>query len=77
MNARPLMADEAERTRGGFREGAGRPPAENPKNVVFQIRLTADERAKLGRLGGAEWIRDRIKLAREPGRQQPKGRGKT
>ena len=59
------MTDDAG-GRGGYRENAGRPPAENPRNVSFPIRLTQDERDKLARLGGAAWIRERIKLAKDP-----------
>ncbi len=30
------------------------------------IKMTADQKAKLGRLGGAVWVRARIDKAREP-----------
>lgn len=52
--------------RGGARENAGRPPIENPRDKVYQLRLNQDERDKLDALGGAAWLRERIKLARTP-----------
>jgi hypothetical protein len=58
--------------RGGARENAGRPPSDNPRNVNFPLRLNAEERAKLDRLGaaadmtGAAWIRECINLAPDP-----------
>lgn len=33
------------------------------------LRLTEDMRAKLLRLGGVEWLRERIKRAKEPGKE--------
>lgn len=65
-------------SRGGEREGAGRPPIDNPRNVVYQLRLTADERAELEALAlvagmgleagvtPSDWLRERIRLAKKP-----------
>ena len=33
--------------------------------VVYKVKMTPEQRAKLDRLGGAAWIRDRIERARE------------
>lgn len=63
---------EAEGTRGGKRENAGRPPVENPRNIPYQLRLTKDEREKLDRVAAAagmapsDWLRDRINKAKDP-----------
>jgi hypothetical protein len=35
------------------------------KLQVVPIRLNAEQKAKLARLGGAQWVRDRIDKARE------------
>jgi hypothetical protein len=73
-------APAADATRGGQREGAGRPPVENPRNVVFQLRMTKDERDKLDRLAlvasmgldhkseitPAEWLRALVAVSPEP-----------
>jgi len=34
--------------------------------VPVTLRMTADQQAKLGRLGGPEWVRKRIDKARDP-----------
>ena len=34
--------------------------------MPLSIRLTAEQRAKVERLGGPQWIRDRIDKAKEP-----------
>jgi hypothetical protein len=33
---------------------------------MFTLRMTADQREKLARLGGAEWVRQKIDRAKEP-----------
>lgn len=45
----------------------GRPPKPEAERqpVVVSFRVTRDLAAKLQRLGGVEWLRDRIKRARE------------
>jgi hypothetical protein len=53
--------------RGGPGRGQGRKPIkEGQETVTVSIRLTAPQRAKLERLGGAAWLRDRIDKAKEP-----------
>lgn len=43
----------------------GRPPlpAGESKAERFELRLSAEQRAKLERLGGAQWLRERIDAA--------------
>jgi hypothetical protein len=54
-------------THGGPRPGAGRPPLEEGEpTVVVSSKMTGAQRDKLGRLGGAPWIRERIDKARDP-----------
>lgn len=56
-----------EAKRGGPERGQGRKPLkEGQDTVTLSIRLTVAQRAKLERLGGAAWLRDRIDKAREP-----------
>jgi len=45
----------------------GRPPAAPGagKDARVELRLTQAQRDKLERLGGAQWLRDRIDAARE------------
>lgn len=45
----------------------GRPPAApgQAKEARVELRMTEAQRAKLERLGGARWVRDRIDAARE------------
>lgn len=66
---RPRRGDRGDAeptTHGGRREGAGRPVAEEPRDVVVRVRLTADERAWVERLATryghtlSEWIRLRV-----------------
>ena len=53
--------------RGGAGRGQGRKPLEigNP-TVVATVKMTKTQREKLGRLGGAPWVRERIDKAKEP-----------
>ena len=52
--------------RGGPGRGQGRKPIkEGEETVTVSLRLTAAQRDKLARLGGAEWMRQRIDKARE------------
>jgi len=45
---------------------AGRPPIpEEDRLVGRNIRLTLEQWDKLARLGGAAWLRERIRMARE------------
>lgn len=52
---------------GGARPGSGRKPlAEGVATVPVMIKMTEPQRAKLKRLGGAPWVRERIDKAKEP-----------
>lgn len=53
------------------RGGPGRGQGRKPKLVSeamrpFTIKMTDEQKAKLGRLGGAPWVRERIDKAKEP-----------
>ena len=57
---------EAAAKRGGPGRGQGRKPvAEGEPTITVSLRMTAAQRDKLARLGGAEWVRRRIDKARE------------
>ena len=46
--------------------GRGRKPIkEGQETVTVSIRLTVAQRAKLDRLGGAAWVRERIDKAKD------------
>ena len=52
--------------RGGPGKGQGRKPVKHgEETVTVSLRMTPEQRAKLARLGGAEWVRQRIDKARE------------
>ena len=52
--------------RGGPGRGQGRKPVkQGEETVTVSLRMTPEQRAKLARLGGAEWVRARIDRARE------------
>lgn len=52
--------------RGGPGRGQGRKPVkQGEETVTVSLRMTPAQRAKLARLGGAEWVRARIDKARE------------
>lgn len=36
------------------------------ETITISLRVTAAQREKLDRLGGAKWVRDRIDRAKEP-----------
>lgn len=56
---------------GGARHGSGRKPLDaDATTVPVTIKMSTLQKAKLQRLGGARWIRDRIDKAKEP-RPQP------
>lgn len=55
-----------EKQRGGPGKGQGRKPIKQGEDTVtVSLRMTAAQRDKLARLGGAEWVRQRIDKARE------------
>lgn len=52
--------------RGGAGRGQGRKPLqEGIETVAVSVKMTAGQRDKLSRLGGAPWLRARIDRARE------------
>ena len=52
--------------RGGPGRGQGRKPVkQGEETVALSLRMTTAQRAKLARLGGAEWVRTKIDKARE------------
>lgn len=52
-------------TRGGKREGAGRPTIKaGEPSIVTSIRLPESLHTKYMALGGGEWLRDKIKRAK-------------
>jgi hypothetical protein len=52
--------------RGGAGKGQGRKPLDaNAPTVGVTLKMTQPQREKLGRLGGARWVRERIDRARE------------
>lgn len=52
--------------RGGPGRGQGRKPVKKgEKTVTVSLRMTGAQRDKLGQLGGAEWVRDRIDEAEQ------------
>ena len=58
------MSEESKR--GGPGRGQGRKPVkQGEETVTVSLRMTPEQRAKLARLGGAEWVRQRIDKARE------------
>lgn len=59
--------NKSKSTWGGARKGAGRTPLqEGERTAVWSMKLSEPQRAKLDRLGGAQWVRERIDKAREP-----------
>jgi hypothetical protein len=54
-------------TRGGSGRGQGRKPLqEGVRTLAVPIRMTPAQKDKLGRLGGPQWVRDRIDEAEDP-----------
>lgn len=61
------MTSEAAKRHGGPGRGQGRKPVkEGESTISVTMRMTKHQREKLGRLGGAEWVRERIDQAPEP-----------
>ena len=53
--------------RGGAGRGQGRKPVkQGEETVTLSLRVTAAQREKLARLGGAGWVRSKIDSAKEP-----------
>ena len=56
-----------ENSRGGPGRGQGRKPVkQGEETVTLSLRVTAAQREKLARLGGAEWVRGKIDRTKEP-----------
>jgi hypothetical protein len=61
------MAESNKKRHGGPGRGQGRKPVNDGEPmVVVPMRMTPSQREKLGRLGGAGWVRDRIDETPEP-----------
>ena len=59
-----------QKRRGGAERGQGRKPVkQGEETVTVSLRMTPEQRAKLARLGGAEWVRTKIDKARETQRK--------
>lgn len=59
--------DNDKKPHGGPGRGQGRKPLKDGVPTVgLTIRMTADQRSKLERLGGAPWVRKKIDQAKEP-----------
>ena len=57
----------SEEHRGGPGRGQGRKPVkQGEETVTLSLRVTVAQREKLARLGGAEWVRQKIDRAKEP-----------
>ena len=62
-----LLDMDGMNNRGGPGRGQGRKPlAAGEETLTVSLRMTAAQREKLKRLGGAKWMRDRIDRAKEP-----------
>lgn len=60
------MQEQQKSNRGGAGRGQGRKPVkQGEETVTVSLRMTPEQRSKLARLGGAEWVRARIDKARE------------
>lgn len=52
--------------RGGPGRGQGRKPVkQGEETVTLSLRVTVAQREKLARIGGAEWVRQKIDRAKE------------
>ena len=59
--------EKPKENRGGADRGQGRKPLDAGSNTVsFPVKMTELQREKLGRLGGASWVRQKIDKAKEP-----------
>jgi hypothetical protein len=45
---------------GGKREGAGRPPSDNPARHTVKVRLTDEQYVRWQELGGSKWVKRQI-----------------
>lgn len=51
---------------GGARTGAGRKPLGESESVMYSMRVTPEQRAKIDAIGGAPRLRKFIDLAKLP-----------
>lgn len=59
--------EQPKSTNGGKREGSGRKPfAEGEVLKPMTIKISAQQREKLAKLGGAPWVREKIDKANIP-----------
>jgi len=59
--------DNKQTSRGGAGRGQGRKPlVDGSPMVPVSLKMTADQKEKLARLGGAPWVRGQIDQAPEP-----------
>jgi hypothetical protein len=62
-----MKAENPAKRHGGPGRGQGRKRVKSDEpTVTFSLRMAKSQREKLGRLGGADWVRDQIDEAREP-----------
>ncbi len=60
------MKPEKPKAKGGKREGAGRKSKDGATDLVqVGLRIRADQKQKLSRLGGSVWVRMKIDEADE------------
>ena len=52
--------NEAPKKRGGPGRGQGRKPLDDIPSVIVPIRMKRSQKEKLARIGGAQWVRDKI-----------------
>jgi hypothetical protein len=43
--------------KGGKRDGAGRPPTDNPTTKLLTVKVTARQHSQFLALGGSRWIK--------------------
>ncbi len=64
-SAAPSFTAMSENKRGGPGRGQGRKPvAEGEQTVTVSLRMTEAQREKMQKLGGAEWVRQKIDKAK-------------
>ncbi len=53
-------------TQGGHREGAGRPPEENPATKLATIKMTPEQHAKFLEVGGSRFLKRMLDALNKP-----------
>ena len=51
--------------KGGKREGSGRTPSAKPLSSIITFRTTPEQAEKLKSLGGGDWVRQKIDIAKK------------